>query len=55
MTTSVQLDRTQKRFDRWDVNGDGRIGRADWDAEAKRILKAFGEAPASPDRLRDRH
>ncbi|MEU5384355.1 EF-hand domain-containing protein [Kitasatospora cineracea] len=48
MTTSVQLDRAQKRFDLWDVNGDGQIDRTDWEAEAKRILQAFGEAPASP-------
>ncbi|WAL70909.1 EF-hand domain-containing protein [Kitasatospora sp. YST-16] len=48
MTTSVQLDRAQKRFDLWDVNGDGQIDRADWEAEAKRILQAFGEAPTSP-------
>ncbi|MEW1912044.1 EF-hand domain-containing protein [Kitasatospora sp. NPDC085895] len=48
MTTSVQLQRAQKRFDLWDVNGDGRIDRADWDAEAQRILQAFGEVPTSP-------
>ncbi|MET8969664.1 EF-hand domain-containing protein [Streptomyces hydrogenans] len=48
MTTSVQLDRVQKRFDLWDVNGDGQIDRADWDAEAQRILQAFGEAPGTP-------
>ncbi|MEU3498788.1 EF-hand domain-containing protein [Kitasatospora cineracea] len=48
MTTSVQLDRAQKRFDLWDVNGDGQIDRSDWQAEAQRILQAFGEAPVSP-------
>lgn len=48
MTTSVQLDRIKTRFDSWDVNGDGRIDRADFDAESKRILRAFGEAPGSP-------
>ncbi|WP_432129452.1 EF-hand domain-containing protein [Streptomyces sp. bgisy082] len=48
MTSSVRLDRIQKRFDLWDVNGDGQIDRADGDAEAQRILQAFGEAPASP-------
>jgi Ca2+-binding EF-hand superfamily protein len=42
MTDSVQLDRAQKRFDLWDVNGDGRVDRADWNAEAGRILQAFG-------------
>ncbi|WP_432089641.1 hypothetical protein [Streptomyces sp. bgisy095] len=45
MTSSVRLDRIQKRFDLWDVNGDGQIDRADWDAEAQHILQAFGEAP----------
>ncbi|MCU7826535.1 EF-hand domain-containing protein [Kitasatospora sp. DSM 101779] len=48
MTTSVQMQRAQKRFDLWDVNGDGQIDRADWDAEARRILQAFGEAPGTP-------
>ncbi|MEU3398787.1 EF-hand domain-containing protein [Streptomyces filamentosus] len=48
MTTSVQLDRAQKRFDLWDVNGDGQIDRSDWNAEAERILQAFGEAPTAP-------
>jgi EF hand domain-containing protein len=48
MTTSVQLDRIQKRFNGWDVDGDGRIDRSDCDAESKRILRAFGETPTSP-------
>ncbi|MFF9128107.1 EF-hand domain-containing protein [Streptomyces sp. NPDC014889] len=48
MTTSVQLDRSKKRFDSWDVNGDGHIDRSDCDAESERILRAFGEAPGSP-------
>ncbi|MFJ5927207.1 EF-hand domain-containing protein [Kitasatospora sp. NPDC092948] len=48
MTISVQADRTQKRFDLWDVNGDGQIDRDDWNAEATRILQAFGETSASP-------
>ncbi|GGJ72328.1 EF-hand domain-containing protein [Streptomyces brasiliensis] len=48
MTTSVQLDRIKKRFDSWDVNGDGRIDRSDCEAESKRILQALGEAPGSP-------
>ncbi|MFD5513593.1 EF-hand domain-containing protein [Streptomyces sp. NPDC127051] len=48
MTTDIQRERTQERFDLWDVNGDGQIDRADWDAEAQRILQAFEEAPGSP-------
>ncbi|MFE2879237.1 EF-hand domain-containing protein [Streptomyces roseus] len=48
MTTDIQRERTQERFKLWDVNGDGQIDRADWDAEAKRILQAFGKVPGSP-------
>ncbi|MFI0968419.1 EF-hand domain-containing protein [Streptomyces sp. NPDC021080] len=48
MTTDVQRDRTQECFGLWDVNGDGKIDRADWEAEAQRILKAFGQAPDTP-------
>ncbi|GAA5062216.1 EF-hand domain-containing protein [Streptomyces similanensis] len=48
MPTDVQLDRVQERFTLWDVNGDGRIDRADLDAEAWRILQAFGESHGTP-------
>ncbi|MFJ8973807.1 EF-hand domain-containing protein [Streptomyces anulatus] len=48
MTTSVQNDRVQGSFAGWDAGGDGRIDRADWEADAKRVLHAFGEAPTSP-------
>ncbi|MBY8868221.1 EF-hand domain-containing protein [Streptomyces sennicomposti] len=48
MTTSVQAQRLDRRFELWDSNGDGRIDRGDWEAEAHRILKSFQETPASP-------
>ncbi|WP_329028081.1 EF-hand domain-containing protein [Streptomyces sp. NBC_00690] len=48
MTTSVQNGRVQSSFAGWDVDGDGRIDRADWEADARRVLQAFGETPASP-------
>ncbi|CAL9486780.1 Calerythrin [Actinosynnema sp. ALI-1.44] len=48
MTTAVKNERLEKRFDKWDVNGNGRIERSDLEAEAQRILKAFGEDQSSP-------
>jgi Ca2+-binding EF-hand superfamily protein len=48
MTTNVKNDRLEKRFDKWDVDGNGRIERTDFEAEAQRILQAFGEPPNSP-------
>lgn len=48
MTTAVKSDRLKKRFEKWDVNGNGRIEKADYEAEAHRIIDAFGEEPSSP-------
>jgi Ca2+-binding EF-hand superfamily protein len=48
MTTTVKNDRLKKRFEKWDVDANGRIDRSDYEAEARRIIKAFGEDPASP-------
>ncbi|MEJ2854450.1 MULTISPECIES: EF-hand domain-containing protein [unclassified Saccharothrix] len=48
MTTAVKNQRLEKRFEKWDVDGDGLIERSDLEAEAQRILKAFGESPSSP-------
>ncbi|MFE6616375.1 EF-hand domain-containing protein [Amycolatopsis sp. NPDC057786] len=48
MTTAVKNDRLKKRFEKWDVNGNGKIEKSDLEAEAGRIIKAFGEDPASP-------
>ena len=48
MTTAVRNDRLKQRFQKWDVNGNGYIERSDYEAEAQRIIKAFGETPTSP-------
>lgn len=48
MTAAVKNDRLKKRFAKWDVNNNGRIEKSDYEAEARRIIDAFGEAPASP-------
>jgi Ca2+-binding EF-hand superfamily protein len=48
MTTAVKNDRLKKRFEKWDVNGNGKIEKSDFEAEATRIIGAFGEDPASP-------
>lgn len=47
MSTTTQ-DRLERRFVLWDSDGDGRIQRSDWEAEARRILTAFGEREDSP-------
>jgi Ca2+-binding EF-hand superfamily protein len=43
MATAVQEQRLTQRFKLWDTDGNGRIERADYEAEARNILKAFGE------------
>ncbi|MER7858759.1 EF-hand domain-containing protein [Amycolatopsis japonica] len=48
MTTAIKNDRLQKRFQKWDVNGNGRIEKSDFEAEAERIINAFGEDQTSP-------
>jgi Ca2+-binding EF-hand superfamily protein len=48
MTTAVKNERLELRFDKWDRNGNGRIERSDLEAEARRILEAFGESPSTP-------
>lgn len=48
MTASVQDTRLKRRFELWDSNGDGTIDRSDYETEARRILKAFGEQETSP-------
>jgi Ca2+-binding EF-hand superfamily protein len=48
MTAAVKNDRLKKRFAKWDVNNNGRIEKSDYEAEAHRIIEAFGEDPASP-------
>ena len=48
MTTTVQDSRLKRRFELWDTNHDGAIDKSDWEGEARRILKAFGEPDTSP-------
>ncbi|MGQ0838230.1 EF-hand domain-containing protein [Actinokineospora sp.] len=48
MTASVQDSRLKRRFELWDSNGDGTIDRSDYETEARRILKSFGEPDNSP-------
>lgn len=48
MTTAVKNERLELRFDKWDSDGNGRIERSDLEAEAHRILAAFGESPSTP-------
>lgn len=48
MTTATKNDRLKQRFQMWDVNGNGVIERSDFEEEAYRIIKAFGESPDSP-------
>ncbi|GAA0221416.1 calcium binding protein CalD [Saccharothrix mutabilis subsp. mutabilis] len=48
MTTAVRNTRLEKRFEKWDVDGNGMIERSDLESEAQRIVAAFGESPQSP-------
>ncbi|TSB23356.1 EF-hand domain-containing protein [Streptomyces sp. NBC_01525] len=45
---ALQQDRLRQRFALYDTNGDGRIGRADLENEARRIVEAFGESVDAP-------
>lgn len=47
MTTALRTEHEVKRFEKWDANGDGVIDRTDYDAEARRIVEAFGETTTS--------
>ncbi|MGW5055177.1 EF-hand domain-containing protein [Actinokineospora sp. NPDC004072] len=47
MTATIQDSRLKRRFELWDSNGDGAIDKSDYENEAKRILKAFGEQESS--------
>lgn len=48
MAMTVSENRLEQRFKLWDVDGDGRIERSDFQAEAERIIQAFGEDTDSP-------
>ncbi|HEX7307560.1 EF-hand domain-containing protein [Lentzea sp.] len=43
MTSVVSHENDVRRFEKWDADGDGFIGRGDYEAEARRIVAAFGE------------
>ncbi|WP_409473937.1 EF-hand domain-containing protein [Streptomyces sp. HC307] len=45
---TAQVERLRQRFALYDTNGDGRIERGDLEAEARRIVEAFGEPEGSP-------
>lgn len=47
MTTAIKNERLKQRFAQWDVNGNGRIEKSDYQAEADRIIDAFGEDRSS--------
>ncbi|GHH60099.1 hypothetical protein GCM10017774_84070 [Lentzea cavernae] len=44
MTSVVSHENDVRRFEKWDADGDGLIDRADYEAEARRIVAAFGES-----------
>lgn len=48
MTTAIRNDRLRKRFEKWDVDGDGVIERSDYAAEADRIIAGFNASPIEP-------
>lgn len=48
MTTATQTKRLRQRFELWDTDHDGTVKRSDYEAEAVRTVKAFGESPDSP-------
>ncbi|MFD5830503.1 EF-hand domain-containing protein [Lentzea sp. NPDC060358] len=39
----MSLENDVRRFEKWDVDGNGIIDRGDYEAEARRIVAAFGE------------
>ncbi|MFD4670025.1 EF-hand domain-containing protein [Lentzea sp. NPDC058450] len=43
MTTALSHENDVRRFRKWDANNDGVIDRSDYEAEARRIVEAFGE------------
>jgi Ca2+-binding EF-hand superfamily protein len=43
MTNPIAKDRLHRRFAKWDVNGSGTLERSDFQAEASRIVQAFGK------------
>ncbi|GAA4005240.1 hypothetical protein GCM10022247_28010 [Allokutzneria multivorans] len=48
MSLAMRTENENKRFEKWDVNGDGRVDRTDYREEGLRILAAFGRDEDSP-------
>ncbi|MER5929895.1 EF-hand domain-containing protein [Streptomyces sp. NPDC002054] len=49
MTTAPTVrGRLTERFDLWDNDGNGMLERSDFEAEARKVLKAFGEKESTP-------
>jgi Ca2+-binding EF-hand superfamily protein len=48
MATATQTSRLKQRFEKWDVDHNGVLERSDYEAEARRIIKSFGETGDSP-------
>ncbi|GGR56955.1 EF-hand domain-containing protein [Streptomyces roseolus] len=44
---TIAQERLAKRFEKWDVNGDGVLEPSDFVTEAANIARAFGETPES--------
>ncbi|MFD4375939.1 EF-hand domain-containing protein [Streptomyces sp. NPDC058486] len=44
---TIAQERLSKRFDKWDVNGDGVLETSDFVTEAANIATAFGQTPES--------
>jgi Ca2+-binding EF-hand superfamily protein len=49
MTTAIANDRLRRRFEKWDVDGDGVLDRSDFEEEAGRVAQAFGKGVNSPE------
>jgi Ca2+-binding EF-hand superfamily protein len=49
MTTALANDRLKQRFEKWDADRDGVLGRSDFEREANAILRNFGVDKNSPE------
>ncbi|PZT70750.1 EF-hand domain-containing protein [Streptomyces sp. SW4] len=49
MTETLVKSRLEKRFEKWDLDGNGVLERSDFEGEAGKIASAFGKSPNSPE------
>jgi Ca2+-binding EF-hand superfamily protein len=49
VTTAIANDRINKRFDKWDADGNGTLERGDFAEEAAKIAFNFGKTPDTPE------